>query len=124
MKSNHYHAHVYYNDDEVEKARKIHVKAEALSGSLFKTWRFFSKRVGPHHLPMFEIHFFEDTKTAAIEWIEKNREGLSVLIHHDTGDDYKDHDKDVVWLGEKLPIHFEFFDAIQQDPNLVIHKKN
>ena len=36
-----------------------------------------------------------------------NRQGLAVLVHPETGNDYKDHAEYAVWLGEMLPLKLE-----------------
>ena len=38
-----------------------------------------------------------------------NRDGLTVLLHPETGDDYADHARHAVWFGEMLPLRLEMF---------------
>jgi aromatic ring-cleaving dioxygenase len=38
-----------------------------------------------------------------------NRDGLAVLLHPETGDDYRDHTAHAAWLGAMLPLRLEAF---------------
>jgi DOPA 4,5-dioxygenase len=40
-------------------------------------------------------------------WLMLNRDGLTILLHPETGDDYTDHATHAVWFGEKLPLNLE-----------------
>jgi DOPA 4,5-dioxygenase len=66
-----------------------------------------SRPVGPHPLPMFETWFTPGGLDEVRAWAEKNRQGLSVMIHPITGDDYRDHAEGVQWMGKVLPLNLE-----------------
>jgi DOPA 4,5-dioxygenase len=36
-----------------------------------------------------------------------NRDGLTILLHPETGDDYTDHSAHAIWFGEVLPLRLE-----------------
>ena len=36
-----------------------------------------------------------------------NRDGLTILLHPETGDDYRDHTAYAVWFGAVLPLRLE-----------------
>ena len=38
-----------------------------------------------------------------------NRDGLTVLSHPETGDDYVDHTDHAAWFGAVLPLRLEMF---------------
>jgi DOPA 4,5-dioxygenase len=38
-----------------------------------------------------------------------NRDGLTILLHAETGNDYADHTDHAVWLGAMLPLRLEVF---------------
>jgi len=40
-----------------------------------------------------------------------NRNGLSILLHPETGDDYRDHRAHAAWLGAVLPLRLDVFSA-------------
>jgi len=42
-----------------------------------------------------------------LPWLMLNRDGLTVLVHPETGDDYTDHSAHAVWLGAMLPLRLE-----------------
>jgi DOPA 4,5-dioxygenase len=45
-----------------------------------------------------------------------NRDGLSVLLHPETGDDYRDHSAHAAWLGPALPLRLGVF-SVQRSSN-------
>lgn len=49
----------------------------------------------------YHAHVYFD---ALIPWLDEHRDGLSVLVHADTGDDILDHTEYVYWLGEPVEI--------------------
>ena len=112
-----YHAHVYFKDQEIIEIKRL--KALALNSPL-QVWQLFEHCVGPHALPMLELHFDETGEEDAIRWLAENRGSLSVLIHEDTGDDFKDHEE-ARWLGTSLPIHYEFFEQVKLNPKIAVH---
>lgn len=116
-----YHAHIYFKLDEANQAQALYAQAKGLPNAPFTVWRLFTKNVGPHPLPMFEIHFNDQTRAQAVEWIENHRGHFSVLVHEDTGDDHRDHTTNVRWLGTPLPIDFSFFEKLKTQPELTIH---
>ena len=115
-----FHAHIYYDQDDISKIKAL--KQLALKSPL-KVWRFFEKQVGPHALPMLELHFTDNEETLAMAWLTENHGEFSVLIHEDTGDDVKDHEQ-ARWLGKVLPIRYEFFEEVKRDPKVAVHQKS
>ena len=63
---------------------------------------------GPHITSYFEVDV-EDAATFVkfFSWIQLNHGTLSVLVHPNTGDAFKDHTSHAAWLGEKLPLLLE-----------------
>ena len=119
-----YHAHVYFKASELQKAEEFFAQARAMAmgSAVLQVHKVFSKIVGPHALPMVELRFSDETKKEAIAWIDAHRKEWSVLIHQDSGNDVRDHSENVTWLGETLPIHFEFFKLIESSPDLLVHQ--
>jgi aromatic ring-cleaving dioxygenase len=115
-----FHAHVYFADHEILAIKQLRQKAE---NSPLTLWKLFEQCVGPHALPMLELHFDESKSKKAIAWLRENHGTFSVLIHEDTGDDFKDHEY-AMWLGTKLPIRFEFFSEVKEDSSLAVHAKS
>ena len=117
---NHYHAHIYFEPDELEIARLWSKRAGVLG--FFKLISFREYPIGPHPTGMIEAHFSEPDYVQVIEWLKVHHGVFSVLIHQDTGDDFKDHTDGICWLGKELPLKFDFFKLIEIDPDLRIHK--
>jgi len=117
-----YHAHVYFEEDQVDQARELYQKIEqSFLLDEVNPYGFHAVKIGPHPLPMFEIHFDEESNIKATSWLIQNRRGFSVLIHEDTGDDVKDHSENIFWIGKPVIIDFEFFEKIKTNPELRIH---
>lgn len=115
-----YHAHIYFFPKDASIIQKVF--DEARKFRYMRTYPIVPRPVGPHATGMFEAHFNEDAKENVLRWLQENRQGLSVLIHEDTGDDHRDHSQNVIWLGEILPLDFGFFDLVKRDPSRAIHK--
>jgi len=57
---------------------------------------------------MFQVAFATDLFGRFVPWLALNHQGLSVLIHPETGDDPIDHSEYALWLGEKLEVDIEY----------------
>ncbi len=104
-----YHAHVYFDQTTHQSAIKL---KEALIAQNFANVRVFplvNRPVGPHPLPMFEVHFTSTELSQIKQWFEQNRGTHIVLIHEETGQDHLDHSTGATWLGEKLELDFSIF---------------
>jgi DOPA 4,5-dioxygenase len=98
-----YHAHVYF--DGVAQ-RRI---AEALRDGVAERFaiyvgRLIDRPIGPHPTPMFELGFEPADFATVVPWLMLNRNGLSILVHPNTGDARRDHLENSLWLGERLPL--------------------
>lgn len=104
-----YHAHVYFDATTAEQAR-------ALCDTIKETFdlpvgRFHEKLVGPHPRWSCQIIFGRRDFDTFIPWLEANRNGLTIFVHGQTGDDLKDHTDYAYWLGESLDLHLEIFSS-------------
>ena len=100
-----YHAHVYYDPETKPAAQRLR---EAI-GARFKvrlgSWH--DNPVGPHPAAMYQVLFAVEELPRLLPFLMLNREGLSVLVHPVTGDDYIDHADFPLWLGKPLPLLLE-----------------
>ena len=120
--SQHYHAHIYFDRASQGFAEELFKRVGLLfDPSEVKAACFRDHPVGPHPLPMFELNFHEEMKEEVVQWLERERRGLGVLVHEDTGQDERDHLENLLWLGDRLPIDFKFFEKIKTHPELKIH---
>ena len=101
-----YHAHVYY--DSASRARAARLR-EGLAAAFpdARLGRWHDVPVGPHPTAMYQVAFAADRLAAILPWLMLNRDGLTVLVHPETGDDYADHSRHAAWLGEVLPLRLE-----------------
>jgi DOPA 4,5-dioxygenase len=92
-----YHAHVYFDTAGKEQARALCETA----GRTFRVvvGRLHDKPVGPHPRGSCQLAFGTELFADVIPWLMKNRSGLTVFAHANTGDDLKDHTEYVIWLG-------------------------
>lgn len=115
-----YHAHIYFDLHQMTIAENLVTQLLQLNLIDLKLWKFHEKKVGPHFLPMAEVHFTENSLNKVLECLKLNHDGLSILVHEDSGDDFKDHE-DPIWVGPSLPIDYEFFHRVKVQPSLSVH---
>ena len=117
------HAHIYYSIDQRELAVRLREAVGSTFGNrVLKIPEPVDHAHGPHPVPTFEVHFDGKMRVEMRDFLEANRNGLSVLIHEDTGDDHRDHRENIEWLGEPVALDFGFFDLILKHPELRINK--
>jgi len=102
-----YHVHVYY-DPAASRAT-----AERLRERVSATFpqavlgRWHDALVGPHTQSMFQIAFAREMFASFVPWLMLNRDGLTMLLHPDTGDALTDHTRHAAWFGAVLPLRLE-----------------
>lgn len=102
-----YHAHFYFDHSCVEIARSIYAKAKNLPNT--ELGKFHERSVGPHINWSFMVLFFKENHNEVTSWVNENRQGLSVLIHPETGNDLIDHTENAVWIGNKAQLDLSSF---------------
>jgi aromatic ring-cleaving dioxygenase len=106
----HYHAHIYYDpattrDSAARLREEIAARfADAVVG------RWHDELVGPHLRSMYQVAFPASMLSTFLPRLMLNRNGLTVLLHPESGNAYLDHTEHAAWLGEKLPV---LLDALQ-----------
>jgi len=104
-----YHAHVYFDEQTVAQAAKL--CAEAGQALDIAVGRVHQKLVGPHPCWSCQLSFNSAQFEAVIPWLEHHRNGLNILVHGVTGDDWADHTDHAMWLGDPQPLVLSFFQA-------------
>lgn len=104
----HYHAHVYWNDQE-QRAQALGMR-EGLAGLGCGLGRVMDQPIGPHPLPMYQVNYSSDNQAAVEGLLGSQGDGLNILLHEDTDDDIHDHTEGVRWLGEALTLDIEWLE--------------
>jgi len=94
-----YHVHVYFDDETVGLAHGIYTAAQTQS-LITLLGRFHPKPIGPHPSRQFQMKTMGKDLEYLLDWVDKRREGLSVLIHPEIDNDYLAHTDLARWLGE------------------------
>jgi aromatic ring-cleaving dioxygenase len=104
-----YHAHIYYDPGKTrDRAARLRERVAAtFPAAILGRWH--DALVGPHPQSMYQIAFPRDMLAAFVPWLMLNRDGLTVLLHPETGDDYIDHTDHAAWFGGMLPLRLEMF---------------
>src|SRR5580704_694721 len=103
-----YHAHIYYDPGSREHAARLRERvAAAFPAAILGRWH--DAPVGPHPQSMYQIAFPREMLAAFVPWLMLNRDGRTILLHPETGDDYTDHSAHAAWFGAVLPLRLEIF---------------
>jgi len=98
-----YHAHVYYDAAEHDKAKRVCEAAREKFG--LAVGRMHDGPVGPHPRGSCQLSVAANQFASVIPWLILNRDGLTVFAHAQTGDALKDHTAHVIWLGPSEPLN-------------------
>lgn len=101
-----FHAHIYFPLKNIKLAEQLKERIETERKDVLNVFSLHMGLVGPHKMPMFEIHFANDERNL-IEWLDEARGEMPVLIHPVTGDDLVDHTEKAIWLGRELGVFEE-----------------
>ncbi|MDN3616654.1 MAG: DOPA 4,5-dioxygenase family protein [Vibrio gallaecicus] len=102
-----FHGHVYFGLRNAQLAEDFRQKLIQERKDAIEVFPLVQRLVGPHKMPMFEIHF-KNNDNNLIEWLEAERGDMSVLIHPVTGgEELLDHTERAIWLGRELGVFEE-----------------
>jgi len=107
-----YHAHIYF--DQNTRAKAWTLREQSAEQFDLTVGRFHEKPVGPHSCWSFQVVFNAADFERYIPWLDKNRQGLTVLVHGLTGDHLKDHTDYAYWLGEPQVLDLSIFGVDSQ----------
>ena len=98
-----WHAHVYFDPASRDAAARLREAiAVAFPDALLGRWH--DVPVGPHPQAMYQVAFTPALMPALLPFIALNREGLTVLVHPETGRQKADHTDHAMWMGAVLPL--------------------
>jgi DOPA 4,5-dioxygenase len=109
-----YHAHIYYDETSRAAAARVRDQLERLFTVVMGRWR--DEPVGPHPQAMYQVKFDPPEFARIVQWLMLNREGLTVLVHPDTGDAVADHSVNPLWLGQKLDLRIDILRQLVNAP--------
>ncbi len=97
-----YHAHVYY--DPAYRAPAAALREAVGDSFTVELGRWHDQPIGPHPRASYQIAFAAETFADIVPWLMRNRGGLTILVHPETGDDLADHSDHAMWLGDSLAL--------------------
>ena len=102
-----FHAHIYYDPEEVDRARALAAAAQQRFG--VPVGHFHLAPVGPHPRGSCQLTVPAGQFGDVAQWLALNRAGLTIFAHADTGNDLADHTQHVIWFGESEPLDLSIF---------------
>ena len=108
-----YHAHIYYDPAKTKDvAARVRAQVEERFEMIMGRWH--DEQVGPHTVSMYQVAFKNEEFAKIVPWLMLHREGLSILVHPETGDGYEDHKTNALWLGPQQRLNLEFLKRMQE----------
>ena len=109
-----YHIHIYFESGKASEtaARELAETINAVFSSEVEGVHKIGK-AGPHAHENYGVHVSKEGFGKIVPWLQLNSQGLSILIHPDTGDDLKDHLEASMWLGTPVNYNMAFFDKLK-----------
>jgi aromatic ring-cleaving dioxygenase len=102
-----FHAHIYYDAEEVERARELAASVQARFP--VAVGHFHLRAVGPHPRGSVQLTVPTDAFGEVAQFLALNRGGLTVFAHAETGHDLADHTDHVIWFGPSEPLDLSIF---------------
>lgn len=103
-----FHAHIYFDPEELESARALGRAAQERFG--VAVGHFHTRPVGPHPRGSCQLTVPPEMFGDFAQWMALNRGGLTIFAHATTGDELADHRHNVIWFGESEPLDLSIFD--------------
>ena len=107
----HYHAHVYCAPGATHARAALLRERVATAFPAATIGRWHDELVGPHTNSMYQIAFPAELLASFLPWLMLNRDGLTILLHPETGNPYADHTDHAVWFGAMLPLRLDVLRA-------------
>lgn len=102
-----FHAHIYFDADQVEEARSLGSAAERRFG--VPVGHYHTRPVGPHPRGSVQLTVPAEQFGEVAQWLALNRGDLTVFVHANTGDDRADHTRHVIWFGTSEDLDLSIF---------------
>jgi DOPA 4,5-dioxygenase len=102
-----FHAHIYYDPDQVEQAKALAAAAQARFP--ISVGHFHLRPVGPHPRGSCQLTVPPDAFGDVAQWLALHRGHLTIFAHANTGEDLADHTQHVIWFGESEKLDLSIF---------------
>ena len=102
-----FHAHIYFDPHEVERARELAQMAQSRFN--LSVGHFHLKPVGPHPRGSCQLTVPTGEFGAFATWMAVHRGDLTIFAHASTGDDRADHARHVIWFGPSEDLDLSIF---------------
>ena len=102
-----FHAHIYFDPDEIERARALGSAAAERFG--LPVGHYHLRPVGPHPRGSVQLTVPVERFGDIAQWLALNRGGLTIFAHANTGDDRPDHTEHVIWFGPSEGLDLTIF---------------
>jgi aromatic ring-cleaving dioxygenase len=102
-----FHAHIYYDPEEVGEAQALAREAQQRFG--VAVGHFHLRPVGPHPRGSCQLTVPTERFGDFARWAVLNRKGLTIFAHAETGEDLADHTEHVIWFGPSEPLDLTIF---------------
>lgn len=103
-----FHAHIYYDPDEVESAKALAAEVQRRFG--VAVGHFHLRPIGPHPRGSVQMTVPADRFGEVATFLSVARQGLTVFAHASTGDDRADHTANTIWFGPSETLDLTIFD--------------
>jgi DOPA 4,5-dioxygenase len=103
-----FHAHIYYDPDQVEQARRLAAAMQARF-PVAAVGHFHVRPVGPHPRGSCQLTVPTELFGDIAQWLALHRGPLTIFAHANTGDDLADHTQHVIWFGPSEQLDLRIF---------------
>ena len=103
-----FHAHIYFNPDELDQARSLGEAVRERFG--VPIGHYHIRPVGPHPRASCQMTVPLMVFGDVARWLVVNRGGLTIFAHATTGNDRADHTDHVIWFGQSETLDLSIFD--------------
>jgi aromatic ring-cleaving dioxygenase len=100
-----YHAHIYYDNDTAPIV--VRLRETLAKNFLVDIDTLIGGEVGPHPMQQMPVMFRKEAFQHVVPWLMLNRQGLNILVHPLTNDEYDDHTGNALWLGEPVKLKLD-----------------
>lgn len=99
-----FQGHIYFTEKNYDRALAFQVEFKRSHPQLSIS-ELIHLPTGPHPYGMFQVSFNSEIFLELISFMQKNRNGLSVLVHPVSGNQLMDYTEHAMFLGKKVELN-------------------